>query len=62
VGVVRLAMYDVMGREVEMLVNERQSAGTYEATFNASRLPSGVYFARLETGSYNHVIKMLLLK
>ena len=61
-GVVRLAMYDVMGREVEMLVNERQSAGTYEATFNASRLPSGVYFARLETGSYNHVIKMLLLK
>jgi photosystem II stability/assembly factor-like uncharacterized protein len=61
-GSVRLAVYDVMGREVEMLVNEKQAAGSYEATFDGTRFASGVYFAKLESGTYNHIIKMIMLK
>ncbi len=61
-GVVTLKVYNVLGQEVETLVNQQQVAGTYSVTFNASRLASGVYFYRLSTGSYNAVKKMLLLK
>jgi photosystem II stability/assembly factor-like uncharacterized protein len=61
-GVVRLAVYDVMGREVEMLVNERQAAGSYEATFDGSRFASGVYFCSLKSGNFSETIKLLLIK
>ncbi len=46
---VRLAVYDLLGREVAVLVNERKAPGGYEITFDASRLASGVYFYRLQT-------------
>jgi hypothetical protein len=59
---VKLFVFDALGRKIETLVNETQSAGTYEATFNASQLPSGIYFARLEAGTYNNIIKMLMVK
>ncbi|HUI29672.1 MAG TPA: T9SS type A sorting domain-containing protein [Candidatus Acidoferrales bacterium] len=66
---VSLKIYDVLGREVETLVNERQAAGSHSVTFNASNLPSGVYFYRLQvidpvrgTGSYTATKKLLLLK
>jgi hypothetical protein len=59
---VKLIVFDALGREVETLVNEKQSAGTYEATFNGSQYPSGVYFARLESSTFNHIIKMIMLK
>jgi hypothetical protein len=61
-GSVRLAVYDVMGREVEMLVNERQAEGTYEATFDGSRFASGVYFYRLTAEGFNETRKMLLIR
>ncbi len=61
-GFVKLAVFDVTGKEIETLVNEKQSAGTYEATFNGSQYPSGVYFAKLEAGTYNNIIKMLMIK
>ena len=68
-GVVRLAVYDVMGREVEMLVNERLTAGSYETVWNAcltngqgTRFASGVYFYRLTTEGYGETKRMLLIK
>ncbi|OYV84749.1 MAG: hypothetical protein B7Z63_06465 [Ignavibacteriae bacterium 37-53-5] len=59
---VTLKLYDVLGKEVETLVNERQSAGSYSVRFNGVNLPSGVYFYRLEAGSYHDTKKFLLLK
>jgi hypothetical protein len=57
---VRLAVYDVLGREVAVLVDENKMPGNYEATFDASRLSSGVYFYRL-TGSGTSMVKRMLL-
>jgi hypothetical protein len=59
---VRLAIFDVLGREVSVLVNEVKPAGTYRAHFDASRLPSGVYCYSLTAGSVVQVRKMTLLK
>lgn len=59
---VRLAVYDVLGREVRRLVDEFQRAGTYRASFDAKGLSSGVYICTLRTGEYNGSKKMLLLK
>jgi photosystem II stability/assembly factor-like uncharacterized protein len=59
---VTLKIYDVLGREVQTLVNERQNPGNHSVTFTASKLPSGVYFYRLQAGSYSAAKKLLLLK
>lgn len=59
---VRLALYDIMGREVALLVNERLAPGAYERTWNAARLPSGIYFCRMQAGSFTSVRKMILQK
>ncbi|MCS6989585.1 MAG: FG-GAP-like repeat-containing protein [Chloroherpetonaceae bacterium] len=59
---VRLKVYDVLGREVATLVSGRQEAGRYQAQFNASRLASGVYFYRLQAGSFAETKKMMLVK
>jgi len=61
-GFVSLKVYDVLGREVATLVNERQKAGTHTVIFDASRLLSGVYFCRLVAGSHSAVKKMLMIK
>jgi len=61
-GKVSLKVYDMLGREVATLVNETKSAGNYTATFNATKLPSGVYFYRLQAGTYSNTKKLLLLK
>ena len=58
----RLTIYDVLGREVSLLVDRQQAAGTYEVTFEAGDLPSGVYFYRLETGPFSEIRQMLLVK
>jgi hypothetical protein len=62
-----LVIYDVTGREVEVLVNEHKSAGMHTVTFDASGLPSGVYIYKLysvtSTGKeFNEVKKMVLVK
>jgi hypothetical protein len=57
-----LKVYDVMGREVQTLVNERLQPGTYEATFDGSALNSGVYFYKLTTDGYTETKKMLMIK
>ncbi|MEG8946385.1 alpha-amylase family glycosyl hydrolase [Rosettibacter firmus] len=57
-----LKVYDILGREVTTLVNEVQQAGRYEIKFNASDLPSGVYFYRIQAGNFSDTKKMILLK
>lgn len=59
---VNLAVYNLLGQEIEMLVNEYQPMGIYEASFDASRFPSGTYFYRLQAGNYIQTKKMILLK
>ncbi len=59
---VRLEIYDILGREVKALVNERQTAGSHYVTFNAGSLPSGVYIYKLQAGNYSNTKKLLLLK
>jgi hypothetical protein len=61
-GSVSLKVYDVIGREVATLVNEQKDAGNYQVTFNASNLASGMYFYRLQAGSYTSVKKLVLMK
>ena len=61
-GLVTLKVYDILGNEIAILVNEEQTAGNYEVEFNATKLSSGVYFYRLQVGSFNQTEKMILLK
>jgi hypothetical protein len=61
-GLTALKVYDVLGREVATLVNEELKPGSYEATFNATGLASGVYLYKLTTGEFNQTQKMLLMK
>jgi hypothetical protein len=61
-SLVALKVYDVLGRAAATLVNGKQNAGHSQASFNAVDLPSGVYFYRLQAGSYSNTKKPLLLK
>jgi photosystem II stability/assembly factor-like uncharacterized protein len=61
-GAVNLTIYDMLGRELELLVNEELKPGTYEVNWKAANLPSGVYFYRLQTEKYNETLKMILIK
>jgi predicted acyl esterase len=58
----RLVIYDITGKEVEVLVDGKQNAGIYQATFNADNLPSGVYFYKLITDNFTDTKKMVLIK
>ena len=55
-------VYDVMGREVQTLVNESLKPGTYEVSFDGSMLNSGVYFYKLIIDGFTETKKMLLIK
>jgi hypothetical protein len=59
---VALNIYDILGNELKTLLNDYKQAGTYETEFNASNLPSGVYFYRIISGNFLETRKMLLLK
>ncbi len=59
---VSLKIYDMLGREMETLVDANQEAGVRFAEWNASGFPSGVYFCRMVAGTYQHQIKMMLIK
>jgi hypothetical protein len=61
-SLVQIRIFDVLGKELETLVNEEKPAGTYELTWNAAALPSGVYFYRIKAGSFIQTRKMILLK
>ncbi len=57
-----LKVYDVLGREIATLVNDKLEAGTYSATFETSGLASGIYFYRLTAGKYVETKRMILTK
>jgi hypothetical protein len=59
---VTLRVYDVLGNEIATLVNEEKPPGNYKAEFDASLLPSGIYFYRIETEEFLKTKKMVLLK
>ncbi|MCW8813766.1 MAG: SMP-30/gluconolactonase/LRE family protein [Chlorobium sp.] len=59
---VTIKVYDVIGNEIETLVNEEKPEGTYEITWNAERLSSGVYFYQLSTEKFADAKKMIILK
>jgi subtilisin family serine protease len=59
---VSLKVYDIMGRLIKELINEKQSAGVKEVVFDASGLASGIYLYELKAGSYSSIRKMTLIK
>lgn len=59
---IKLKVFDVLGREVQTLVNEKLSPGTYSVDWNASDFPSGVYLYRLQAGDYIMTKRMLMIK
>ena len=61
-GIVTLKIFDVLGREIQTLVNRAQAAGNYKVQFDGSRLPSGIYFCQMVSGTYSHTIKMMMVK
>ncbi|MBN8586323.1 MAG: choice-of-anchor J domain-containing protein [Ignavibacteria bacterium] len=61
-GLVKLTVFDILGREVATLLNEVKPAGNYLVDYDASALSSGVYFYRLEAGDFTDTKKMLLVK
>jgi hypothetical protein len=61
-GNVKLSIYDVSGKLIDELINQRLTSGTYTFDWNAEGFSSGIYFCTLETEKYNSSVKMLLVK
>jgi len=59
---VQINIYDVLGREIYTLINEIMTTGRYNLSYDASALPSGIYFYRLLTNNGSFIKKMILLK
>lgn len=59
---VTLKVFDVLGKEIATLANENQTAGKYVAKFNASKLPSGLYFYQIKAGKFVETKKMMLMR
>ncbi len=60
--IITLKVYNVLGKEITTLVNENLPAGEHEVTFDATGLPSGVYFYQLKAGSFIQTNKLVYLK
>ncbi|MCI0715713.1 MAG: T9SS type A sorting domain-containing protein, partial [Chlorobi bacterium] len=61
-SIVQLAVYDMLGKGIEILVNEKLNAGIFKTGWNASVYPSGVYFYKLTSGDFTETKKMILMK
>lgn len=59
---VSLIVYDILGKDVALLVNKQQSAGNYSVEFNANNLPTGIYFYQIIADQFKETKKMILLK
>ena len=59
---VKLIVYNILGEEIKVMVNEKQDAGVYQIKFDGTNLPSGEYFYRLEAGNFIETKKLVLLK
>ncbi len=60
--IVKITVYDMLGREAEVLINQHLEAGTHNISFSAGELSSGIYFYELSAGSYREIKKMTLIK
>ena len=61
-GNTKLTIYDVLGREIDVLINTELEAGFHEINYNASKLTSGVYFYTIKAGNFSQTKKLILLK
>ena len=61
-GVIKLTVLNIIGEEIETLVNEYKTEGTHQVIFNAENIPSGIYFYKLDSGSFTQTRKMILIK
>jgi len=61
-GLVKIVVYDILGKEVATLVNEVKTAGVYIVDFDASSLSSGIYFYKITSGNFSNIKKMILIK
>lgn len=61
-GNVSLKIFNLLGKEIETLVNDEKNAGTHSVKFDAANLPSGIYFSQLRVGNFTETRKMILLK
>jgi hypothetical protein len=61
-SIVTLKVYDVLGNEIAILINEEKLPGNYELKFDATKLASGVYFYQLKAGSFTDIKKMILIR
>jgi hypothetical protein len=59
---VTIKVFDILGRQVDILINELKSAGYYEINYNAEKLPSGTYFYEIRAGDFVETRKMILMK
>jgi hypothetical protein len=59
---VKLMVFNSLGEQVSQLINGQMEAGTYSIKFDANTLPSGIYFYRIEAGSFTAIRKMILMK
>jgi hypothetical protein len=62
ISFVTLKIYDILGREIETLVNEEKNVGFYEVNFDASKLASGIYFYKLTAENFTDIKKLILIK
>jgi subtilisin-like proprotein convertase family protein len=61
-NIVKLKVFDMLGKEIAVLINKEMNAGSYDIDFNGSKLSSGIYFYKLEAGAFTDVKKMTLIK
>jgi len=59
---VRIAAYDILGREVAVIMDERREPGRFEVTWDARRFASGIYICRMTAGDFTSSMKMVLMK
>jgi hypothetical protein len=61
-GIIKLVICNILGNELQALINEKQSPGTYEVKWDASAYPSGIYFCKITAGDFSDIKKMMLIK
>ncbi|MBK8944501.1 MAG: T9SS type A sorting domain-containing protein [Ignavibacteriae bacterium] len=59
---VKIVVFDILGKEIATLVNEKQNSGNYEVNFDGNSLPSGIYFYKLQVDNFSKTQKMILMK
>jgi hypothetical protein len=59
---VKISVYNILGQQIKELVNEVKGTGSYNISFNASSISSGIYFYKIETAQFSQVKKMIVLK